>query len=73
MVLFETMELPMSLAGVVSMSPAKRSPPAVSVIRSAAILEQASKSVSFAHIQYKPKAIHALLLLRIRRLNRAEY
>jgi hypothetical protein len=33
MVLFETMELPMSLAGVVSMSPAKRSPPAASVIR----------------------------------------
>jgi hypothetical protein len=26
MVLFETLELPMSLAGVVSMSPAKRSP-----------------------------------------------
>mmetsp|Transcript_31422 Transcript_31422/g.56938 ORF Transcript_31422/g.56938 Transcript_31422/m.56938 type:complete len:129 (-) Transcript_31422:157-543(-) len=44
MVLFETMELPMSLAGVVSMSPAKRSPPAASVIRSAAILERPSKS-----------------------------
>jgi hypothetical protein len=44
MVLFETMELLMSLAGVVSMSPAKRSHPAALVIQSAAILERPSKS-----------------------------